>query len=121
MNGYGNWVHTMLTTVVVGALIGCGQSSPPETPPPPSAPQGASPVDGEVDAALAKLPPAEAQAARAQGTCPVSGEPLGSMGVPIKVTVGGRDVYICCEGCRDELTANFDEYANRTNPAPEPD
>jgi Cu(I)/Ag(I) efflux system membrane fusion protein len=36
--------------------------------------------------------------------------PLGSMGVPIKVDVDGRPVFICCEGCRDELLAEPSKY-----------
>jgi hypothetical protein len=40
----------------------------------------------------------------------VSGEPLGSMGTPVKVTVKNRDVWICCEGCRGRLMRNPDTY-----------
>jgi hypothetical protein len=32
------------------------------------------------------------------------------MGTPIKVTVEGRDVYLYCEGCRDQLEANPDKF-----------
>jgi hypothetical protein len=35
-----------------------------------------------------------------QGICPVSGNPLGSMGDPIKVQAGGMDLFLCCEGCK---------------------
>ncbi|WP_460166783.1 hypothetical protein [Thermostilla marina] len=45
-----------------------------------------------------------------QHICPVSGEMLGSMGTPIKVDVSGRQVWICCEGCRDSLLAEPDKY-----------
>ena len=31
--------------------------------------------------------------------CPVSGEALGEMGKPVKVTHEGTDVYLCCKGC----------------------
>ncbi len=34
-----------------------------------------------------------------QAICPVSGGKLGSMGDPIKVTVGEETVYLCCKGC----------------------
>lgn len=32
-------------------------------------------------------------------TCPVSGEELGGMGKPVKVTHEGTDVYLCCKSC----------------------
>ena len=38
--------------------------------------------------------------ATAQGICPVSGQKLGSMGAPIKVKVGEKEVaFLCCKGC----------------------
>ena len=37
-----------------------------------------------------------------QKICPVSGNPLGSMGTtPQKVRVGDVDVFLCCEGCKE--------------------
>ncbi len=59
--------------------------------------------DSDIAKALASLPAEDQEAARMQKTCPVSDEPLGSMGGPIKVNVEGRDVFICCEGCTDVL------------------
>lgn len=32
-------------------------------------------------------------------TCVVSGEKLGEMGKPVKVTHEGTDVYLCCKNC----------------------
>lgn len=46
----------------------------------------------------------------AQGTCPVTGAKLGSMGEPVPVTVRGRVVYVCCAGCVNKLLANPDRY-----------
>jgi Cu(I)/Ag(I) efflux system membrane fusion protein len=46
-----------------------------------------------------KLPPDERELALAQRVCPVTGEPLGSMGVPCKMKVGERVIFLCCEGC----------------------
>ncbi len=31
--------------------------------------------------------------------CVVSGESLGEMGKPVKVTKDGTDVYLCCKSC----------------------
>ena len=42
---------------------------------------------------------ADQDSALAQATCPVSGENLGSMGVPIKVSAEGKTAYLCCKGC----------------------
>lgn len=35
----------------------------------------------------------------AQKICPVSGEPLGSMGAPLRAKAGERTVFLCCKGC----------------------
>ena len=45
---------------------------------------------------VALLPPSEQSAALQQRICPVTGGPLGSMGKPIRTTVSGRTVYVCC-------------------------
>lgn len=48
---------------------------------------------------IAKLPSEDQKLARAQKVCPVTGEPLGSMGVPFKMMVEGQPVFLCCKGC----------------------
>ena len=35
----------------------------------------------------------------AQEICPVTGEPLGSMGEPVRAKSGERTVFLCCKGC----------------------
>ncbi len=60
-------------------------------------------VDPEVSKALASLSAVDRAAAQKQKICPVTDEPLGSMGAPMKVSVQGKDVFICCEGCSDAL------------------
>jgi len=54
-------------------------------------------------------PPAAA-ALGGQKTCPVTGEPLGSMGPPVPVTVKGQTIYVCCAGCADTVQAEPDLY-----------
>ncbi len=44
--------------------------------------------------------------ARLQVLCPITEEPLGSMGVPLKIMVDGDPVMICCEGCKDMALRN---------------
>jgi hypothetical protein len=65
----------------------------------------------EVNEAFADLSPADREAVTAQKMCPVSDQELGSMGTPIKVVVEEHEVFVCCQGCVDELKKNFDEYA----------
>lgn len=64
----------------------------------------------EIVQALARLLPADRALARKQRICAVGGEPLGSMGTPVKVDVNGRPVFICCEACRAALLANPVKY-----------
>jgi hypothetical protein len=64
----------------------------------------------EVSEAFGDLSPTDREAATKQRMCPVSDQELGSMGTPIKVVVEGRDIFVCCQGCVDELKSNFDKY-----------
>lgn len=64
----------------------------------------------KMKAELAKLSPQDAASAEKQHFCPVSGEMLGTMGAPKKIDVNGQHVWICCDGCKDKLLANPDEY-----------
>lgn len=120
---------------VSGALLGCGDSAPSEpqvVPPiPPSAaaelPATANeadatapmhdqlPIDSEmandeVAAVFAKMSPEDRVLAEKQKICPVSGEPLGSMGAPPKVTVAGHEVFVCCAPCADALQKEPEKY-----------
>lgn len=103
-------LFSLITLSTLGAtLVGCAKEPAPA---PPAAAETAveesSPSD--VQPAFADLPEADRAAAMAQKVCPVSDEALGGMGTPIKVTVNGRDVFICCESCREKLERNPDEY-----------
>jgi len=64
----------------------------------------------EMPEGLADLPDEERAAAVEQKICPVSGELLGSMGAPIKVTVKDREVFLCCAGCEGAITEDPDKY-----------
>lgn len=59
---------------------------------------------------LAELSPEDRALAEKQETCPVTGEKLGSMGKPVKVTVKGQTVFLCCEGCEEDLQKEPDKY-----------
>lgn len=45
-----------------------------------------------------------------QKICPVTDEPLGSMGKPMRLKVEGRTVFICCKACEKELRSNAGKY-----------
>lgn len=68
---------------------------------------------GAVESCLAELSAEDRAAARRQGVCPVSGQPLGSMGRPYKVRLQGRDVFLCCQGCEGPLRQEPDKYLAR--------
>ena len=63
-----------------------------------------------METALAALSEDDRALAVAQKTCPVTDEPLGSMGTPVKLTVKDRDVFLCCPGCKGAITEDPDKY-----------
>jgi hypothetical protein len=60
----------------------------------------------------------DASAIAAQKTCPVTGKPLGSMGPPFRVEVGGRVVFLCCQGCEGSYRDDPARYAAAPKPEP---
>jgi YHS domain-containing protein len=112
----------LLGPVIV--LVGCAKEAPPAAEPdvpspPPPGEVSMDAADTSVEATLASLPADERAAVEAQVICPVSEHKLGGMGAPIKVTVDGRDVYICCESCKEPLLADPAKYLANL-PAPRP-
>ena len=64
----------------------------------------ATPKLSDVEIAEIKALPADEQpVALKQAVCPVSGEHLGSMDTPIKVTAEGKTFFICCKSCKKEV------------------
>jgi hypothetical protein len=71
-------------------------------------------VDKAVAENLAKLTPGDRAAAEAQRFCAVQeGIRLGSMGVPVKVTVKGQPVLLCCTGCEEKAEAAPDQTLDK--------
>ncbi len=64
----------------------------------------------KIKANLASLSSADRTLAEKQKICPVSGESLGTMGPPKKISVAGRDVFICCPGCEEALNNDPAKY-----------
>jgi YHS domain-containing protein len=69
-----------------------------------------SAAESEIAKNLAQLSPEDRAAAERQKVCPVSGQPLGSMDKPVKVTVKGQTVFLCCPGCEEDLKKDPDKY-----------
>lgn len=84
-------------------VIGCGEKPAP-TPTTNSAAPAAAPSDeAKFAAAIEKLPEDDRAAATAQKFCAVENKSrLGSMGMPFKVMIEDKPVFLCCEGCKDE-------------------
>ncbi len=72
------------------------------TPAPLSSPPDSTPV----------APTDHVLAAR-QKVCPVTGEPLDSMGGPVRVEVAGKIVFVCCKGCEAPLRKNPEKYLSK--------
>ncbi len=72
------------------------------------APAAAAGAGGQIRVATATT--ADQAAIEAQGKCPVSGNALGRMGVPVKLTVGGQSLFVCCKGCVAKVQAKPDYY-----------
>lgn len=103
---------SLVAALAAGAfLVGCGgddASRPGQSNPAAAAVQIPEDMKG-----VAELPEAEQKVALEQEICPVSDKKLGSMGKPIKVTVNGKQVYLCCAGCEDMIKENPDKYLGK--------
>jgi hypothetical protein len=89
--------ETRLNPSLAAAYFGAGSRSPAGAAPPPPGSLSAE------DRVLAQK----------QKICPVTGEPLDSMGGPVRVLVNGKPVFICCEGCRGKLLKEPAKYLSR--------
>ena len=110
--------------VIAVGLSGCsGAGESDQAQPAPSQPSGGGAddhaghdhADPTIAEAFAGLSDEDHELAEAQKICPVSGQPLGSMGTPLKVTVTAgdgsqRDVFLCCAGCEGAIKGDPDTY-----------
>jgi Cu(I)/Ag(I) efflux system membrane fusion protein len=62
---------------------------------------------------VAELPEEDRAAASAQTYCPIRNLPLGSMGVPYKLTLQGKTVFLCCKGCVGQAKREPEETLKR--------
>ena len=94
--------------LILSLLAGCQGGSAP-TPKADQKPAAASGAEPEAKAALDKLSPDDRRLAGEQKSCPVTGEPLGSMGMPPKVTLKDQTVFLCCASCKKKAEADPDK------------
>lgn len=85
-------------------LVGCGSS--PNKSLSKTGEQSHQVDPAELSANYAKLNDEDRALAEAQGYCAVTTEPLGSMGVPIKLVVKDQPVFVCCKGCEKKAVSN---------------
>jgi len=67
----------------------------------------------KMEKGLANLSEEDRASAMKQHFCPVTGDMLGTMGEPIKVTVKDQVVWLCCEGCKKDLLADPAPYLEK--------
>ena len=108
------FLSVMIVSALLFAVTGCG-SSPEDAQTKPTgaenpADSGQGDQHAKIEANLAKLSPEEQKSARAQKICPVTEEPLGVMGPPIKVEVKDQTVWVCCKNCVETVQENPDKY-----------
>ncbi len=101
--------ETRLNPALASAYFGAGRKPVSET---------------SVTDATSTIPADLRELVASQKICPVTKKPLGSMGVPLKVTANGRAVLVCCKGCEGPLLNSPEKYLPRWNdtatPAPRP-
>jgi hypothetical protein len=62
--------------------------------------------DAKFQAMLGKLSPEDRALVASQGYCPVLGNRLGSMGLPVPVVLQEQKVFLCCKMCVKKAKAN---------------
>ena len=81
-------------------------------------PVASQPADHAMPHAEAPALSAEDQAlADKQKVCVVGDGPLGSMGHPVKVMIGDRAVFLCCEHCRGPLEKDPEKFLAKLDAA----
>jgi hypothetical protein len=93
--------ETRLNPAAGASYFGAGSRGANPSPPPPA--PVSRPASSTEDQQLIER----------QKVCPVTGQPLGSMGAPVRVVVAGRVVFVCCEGCTDALKKNPAKYLGK--------
>jgi YHS domain-containing protein len=89
-------------------------NGPPSNKTPGTPPAATAAVAPAEDASgLKELDETDRKLAEKQKYCPKTGELLGSMGKPYKITLNGRTFFLCCEGCEAEVRKDPDKYLKK--------
>jgi YHS domain-containing protein len=104
------WFAAALAALETFALIGCSSNSASTSPPSAAESTATATSAAKLPDGFDKLSEPDQVAALKQKICPVSGEKLGEMGTPIKISVKGRDVFLCCPSCKEDLLKDPDKY-----------
>lgn len=101
----------VMFALLAAAIVGCKPAPPEFSEKPDAAAQGQASEDAA--SGLRALSAEDRAAAEKQRVCPVTGAELGSMGPPLKVTIDGRTVFLCCEGCIEKLQKEPQKYLSK--------
>ncbi len=72
--------------------------------------------DRKRQAALQKLAPADRTLVEKQRFCPIlENSRLGSMGTPVKLTLNGQSVFLCCPACEAEARKDPEQTIEKVN------
>ena len=63
--------------------------------------------------AVLRPTPSDDAAIRDQATCPVTNQPLGDHGQPLKVVIDGQPIFVCCKGCVNKLRQQPDQHLSK--------
>lgn len=111
MSKIGTLISVGAMLVLIGiASIGCSGQPAANPPSQPIGSEGGVSNDKSLPKGLTELSDVDRTAALKQAVCPVTGAKLGSMGAPPKVVVNGREVFLCCDGCKEKLREEPDKY-----------
>lgn len=67
---------------------------------------------------LGKLPADDRALAEQQGRCPVTGNQLGSMGVPVRIAIDGQSLFLCCAACKEQAIEGGQQTLKSIRQAP---
>jgi len=112
-------LHLSLPVVLAAAVIGCdnGTDRKKETSKDSAGENAAAANDSgkasEDLPGLKELDEADRKLAEKQRVCPKTGDLLGSMGKPYKIMLKDRVVFLCCEGCEEEVKKDPETYLKK--------
>lgn len=66
--------------------------------------------------AIAVLDESDRAGIARQKVCPITGEPLGKMGDPVKLLIDGQPLYVCCQGCVAKVKNNPAAFLSKAMP-----